>query len=174
MNPRFQKAFDKLEQQRQLVAGLIKDLPENVYTASASGKWSIAQIMAHLLTSETLTVGYMKKKSLGIDKLRDSGLRHVLTLQLLKVSQRGPFRFTAPKIVVENTPKPLPPEEAIECWDKSRSELQQFLETISDKHSRRLIYKHPIAGMLDGEQALRFMYEHVNHHLPQIKRLLKP
>ncbi|HNC28695.1 MAG TPA: DinB family protein, partial [Cyclobacteriaceae bacterium] len=57
-------------------------------------------------------------------------------------------------------------------WDKARHELNNFLNSIADRHSRRLIFKHPVAGMLDVRQSVAFMYEHVRHHLPQIKRLL--
>lgn len=152
---------------------MIEDLPEEKYATSINGKWSIAQIIAHLLVSESMSVGYMKKKSLGIEALRDSGLKQEILSLILKISQRGPFRFNAPNVVVENTPQTLSREEAVKRWDKSRNELREFLETISDKHSRKLIYKHPIAGMLNTEQALKFLYEHVNHHLPQILRLLK-
>lgn len=173
MNIHFQKAFDKLEHQRKQIVELIENLSEETYTTSVNGKWSIAQIMAHLLVSESMSVGYMKKKSLGIETLRNSGLKHDILSVVLKISQRGPFRYSAPKVVVDNTPPKLSLEEAIARWDKSRNDLREFLETISDKHSKRLIYKHPIAGMLNTKQALKFMYEHVNHHLPQILRLLK-
>lgn len=172
MHSHFQEAYDKLERQRQQLLGRIKDLPEDVYATAPKGKWSIAQIITHLLTSERLSVGYMKKKSLGIETLPDSGLKQVIVSGILKISQRVPFRYKAPAVIVENTPEALPAEEVIRDWDKSRNDLKQFLESIPSKHYRRLIFKHPIAGMLNAEQALKFMYEHINHHLPQIHRLL--
>lgn len=172
MNSTLQKAFDKLEHQRQQLVELIKNLPEEDYAYAPAAKWSIARIVAHLITSEVLSVGYMKKKSLGIEKLQNSGLRQAILSRMLTISQRGPFRFKAPGIVVASTPEALSLKEALARWDQSRDELKQFLETITDQHHRKLVYKHPIAGMLNAEQAVRFMYEHVNHHLPQIKRLL--
>lgn len=93
---------------------------------------------------------------------------------LLKVSQRIPvLKFKAPKVVVEHTPEALSLEEITDRWNRSRTDLKQLLESIPEKHSRRLIYKHPIAGMLDAGQAVKFMYEHIRHHSPQIKSLLK-
>lgn len=172
MNPHFQKAYNKLEHQREQIVERIKNLPEEVYASSPTGKWSIAQIVTHLLTSERLSIGYMKKKSLGIDSLKNSGIRQVIVSGLLKISQRVPFRYKAPGVIVTNTPEALRAEEIIARWDKSRAGLKEFLEGIPEKHSRRLIFKHPVGGMLNAEQALKFMYEHVNHHLPQIKRLL--
>jgi hypothetical protein len=115
----------------------------------------------------------MKKKALGIDTLADSGIRQAVLSTLLKVSQRIPFRYKAPKAIVDNTPETLSLSELISSWDKSRNNLKSFLETIDDKHVRRIIFKHPIGGRLDAKQAMEFMYEHINHHLPQIKSLLK-
>lgn len=173
MSPYFQKAFNSLEHQRELIFSMIKDLPQDVYTTAPAGKWSIAQILMHLLTGERLSIAYMKKKSLGVDSLKNSGVKQSMLSILLKISQRIPnLKFKAPKVIVDNTPEALPLDELISRWKKSRNDLEQFLEGIPEKHSRKLIYKHPIAGMLNAGQALKFMYEHVHHHLPQIKRLL--
>ena len=172
LDPNFQKTYDKLERQREQILSVIKNLPEDVYRNSPSGKWSVAQIVTHLFTAERLSIGYMKKKSLGIETLKNSGVKQVLVLGILKISQRIPFRYKAPRVIVENTPEAFSVEESITQWNKSRSDLKIFLEGIRKEHSRRLIFKHPIAGMLNAEQAMRFMYEHINHHLPQIKRLL--
>lgn len=172
MNPIFLSVYNKLELQRTILLDRVKDLPADKFNLSSAGKWSIAQIVTHLLTSERLSIGYMKKKSLGIEALKDSGLKQTLVSGILKISQRLPFRYKAPNVIVESTPEALSVEEIITRWNKSRSDLKQFLESINEKHSRRLIFKHPVGGMLNAEQAMKFMYEHIHHHLPQINRLL--
>jgi uncharacterized damage-inducible protein DinB len=173
LDPHFQKLFDKFERQRGQIIDIIKNLPEDVYKNSPTGNWSIAQIVTHLLTSERLSIAYMKKKSLGIETLKDSGLKQGIISAMLTISQRIPVRYKAPKVIVENTPEALSIEDLSGPWDKSRNDLKQFLENFPSKHSRRLIFKHPVGGMLNAEQALKFMYEHVNHHLPQISKLLQ-
>jgi len=172
LHPNLQIAYEKLEHQRKQIVESIKNLPEDIYKTAPDGKWSIAQILMHLLTAERLSIAYMKKKSLGIDGLKNSGIKQKLVAVLLKISQRGPFRFTAPKVIVENTPEALTCDELIARWEKSRADLKQFLESIPVNHTRKLIYKHPLVGMLDATQGINFMYEHIHHHLPQIKRLL--
>lgn len=172
MNTTFQKSFDKLERQRLQIVDQVSKLSEEAFNFSPPGKWSVAQILTHLLTSERLSVGYMKKKSLGIEKLKDSGVKHAVVSVMLKISQRIPVRYKAPNVIMGNTPQALSIEELTTRWNKSRSELKEFLESIREDHSRRLIFKHPVGGMLNTEQAVKFMYEHVNHHLPQINRLL--
>lgn len=172
MNPVFQKSFEKLQDQQKQLLDTIKDLPEDVYTHAPAGKWSIAQIVTHLLASEKLSIAYMRKKSLGIERLNDSGLKHAIMLGVLKISQRIPFRYKAPRVIVENTPAAFSKVDAIRQWNDVRVDLKKFLESIAQQHTKRLIFKHPIAGMLNAKQAMDFMHEHINHHLPQIKRLL--
>lgn len=168
------KTFDALEQQRASLTEAVNAVSDEVYFRSPSAKWSIAQVIAHIITSERLSLMYMRKKSLGIETLKDSGVKQSLVFMLLKISQRVPLRYRAPKAVVDNTPEALSKEEAFARWEKARQELRDFLDTIPEKHGHRLIFKHPVGGMLDVRQAVGFMYEHVRHHWPQIKRLLNP
>lgn len=138
----------------------------------ATNKWSVNEILTHLLTSEQLTLAYLRKKSLGVSGLKNSGLSERVRWIILKVSQRVPLRYTAPKHVVANTPKALPLEDLNARWTETRRELGEFLNTVADENIKKLIYKHPVAGRFDVVQCLMFMREHCNHHLPQIKRLL--
>lgn len=174
MTTSLRKTFDLLEQQRADLTKTIETFSDEVYFRSSFAKWSIAQIIAHIITSEHLSLMYMRKKSLGIDTLKDSGIKQSIVFMMLKISQRIPLRYRAPKAVVDNTPQAFSKEEAFVRWEKSRQELKDFLDSIPEKHGHRLIFKHPVGGMLDVRQAVGFMYEHVRHHWPQIKRLLKP
>ena len=174
MNIFFQPIFNELEQQRHKIIDLVKDLPAEKFNHSPSaGKWSIAQILTHILVAERLSVIYMRKKSQGVDQLQDSGLSAQVRLILLKVSQRIPtLKFKAPKVVLENTPPTLSFDELVATWEKQRSDLKTFLDGISEKNIKKEVYKHVFAGRLDARQGMIFLREHVNHHLPQIKRLL--
>ena len=174
MNAQFQTAFHTLEQQRINIIDRVKNLsPEAFDRQPAPGKWSIAQILTHILTAERMTLGYMKKKSQGIDQLMDSGIIQSVLLVLLKISQRIPnIRYRAPRVIVTNTPDSLSFEELSKNWESVRNDLKIFLESIEEKNARKLVFKHPFAGRLDARQAVIFMHEHVYHHWPQIKRLL--
>lgn len=138
----------------------------------APGKWSISQILTHILTSERLSIGYMKKKSQGIDQIKNSGPVESMRLWLLILSQRIPVKYNAPKVLVQNTPEALPLEELIPKWNSVREELKTFLDSIEEKNVRKVIYKHPFAGRLDAQQAMVFLKEHINHHTPQIDRIV--
>lgn len=115
----------------------------------------------------------MKKKMLGIDQLRNSGIAGSLRFTLLQLSQRIPnLKFRAPNVVMANTPQALPMDELISQWDALRNDLKALLESIEEKNVKKAIYKHPLAGRLDAAQATTFFCEHARHHWPQIKRLM--
>jgi uncharacterized damage-inducible protein DinB len=173
MNVVLRGVFEKLETEREQILQTIESLTEEHYGTSLNSRWSISQILTHLITSERLALRYMKKKSLGIAQLPNSGWIEPMKLVLLRASQRLPLRYKAPQTIIDHTPAALTLAETKQQWPTSRLELQQFLESIDEKNVHKLIFKHPIAGKLNVIQGVAFLREHQLHHLPQIKRLLK-
>jgi hypothetical protein len=172
MDEKLRNLIKKLEHQRKQIIDEVSLISPEQYHKRVKGKWSIAMILTHLVTSERLSLGYMKKKSLGIDTAGETGWAESIKSLLLTISQHLPFRFKAPKAVLESTPPALSFESLTKEWSTLRAELIAFVETIEQKHIHKKIYKHPVAGRLNIIQALRFSREHIIHHLPQIKRLL--
>ena len=172
MNSALQQLFENLETQRTSLLNEIKHSPEKLNN-HVPGKWSTNQILSHLITAEQLSINYIKKKIQGIQTLENTGFLEELKMLTLKVSQRLPLKFKAPKLVVENTPAFDSVEQIEIAWTKTRNELKELLSRIADDQIKRKIYKHPIAGKLNIHQALRFFGEHIIHHQPQIKKLLK-
>jgi hypothetical protein len=173
MKAKLLHVFHQIEKERAILLKEISGVSdEKYYFIPAPGKWSVAQILTHILTAERMSLAYMKKKALGINTAGDAGILEPLKLVILKISQRLPFRFKAPKRVIENTPSPLPLSVLEAEWQQVRDELKQFLEHLEDAHVNRKIYKHPVAGRLNIRQAMEFFNEHVQHHWPQVRRLL--
>ncbi|MDH4090605.1 MAG: DinB family protein [Cyclobacteriaceae bacterium] len=173
MNTKLQYRFDQLEEDRIRLLDALSKYPETRFDyKSEPTRWSINQILIHLLTSEQLTLAYLKKKSLGINQLRNSGPIESVKITLLTIFQRMPFKFKAPTLVAQHTPNPVPLRDLAERWSLSRIELKQFLESIHANNVHKLIFKHPVAGRFDAVQCLIFMREHFRHHVPQINRLL--
>jgi uncharacterized damage-inducible protein DinB len=153
MNKSLLTYFAQLEQQKDNLLNELSSLSIEKLNSAPAGKWSIAQIVAHLITAERLSIQYMQK------------------LIVLIISQRLPLRFKAPKLAKESTPTLSTLPELTAQWDSVRADLKQLLEKIPDHLVKRKIYKHVFAGKLNSRQALIFFREHFIHHLPQIQRL---
>jgi uncharacterized damage-inducible protein DinB len=173
VNSNLQKLFDLLELQRASILNEIKPLSTETLNKHVPGKWSLNQVLAHIISSEQLSVKYLKKKIQGIDETTNTGLIEELKMLVLVVSQRLPLKFKAPKMVVENTPQYLTAAQLEQAWNQTRGELTEVLNQFKDQHLKRKIYKHPFAGKLNIQQMLHFFSEHIIHHQPQIKKLLK-
>ena len=135
------------------------------------GEWSVAQVVEHLLASETGTLGYMKKKSSGgWDALEDAGEDHHASSAAINTRLESNERYKAPDVLPEPT-NAIALEVLIEKWNTLRTELLDFVSTIEPEHFHKLIFRQPAAGMLTVLHALEFMDAHLRHHLPQIKRI---
>ena len=173
MNSKLQHLFDVLEHDRIKLFATLKSIPPEKLQQSPEGKWSVHQILSHLITAEKLSVMYLHKKILGIKEADDTGLWEEVKILLLQVSQRLPLKFKAPQNVVDNTPLHLNFNEITTDWEKTRAELKALLEKLDDTQIKRKIYKHFFAGRLNIQHALIFLREHIIHHQAQINRLLK-
>ncbi len=173
MNARLQKLFNKLEEDRIKLFKEVEKLSPEQFQHSENGKWSVQQILSHLYIAEKLSLQYIAKKVLGIKDADRSGLAEELKMILLKLSQRLPFKFKAPRALNELTPSGLSFEQLRDEWESEREQLKIFLEKFEPEHLDKKIYRHVRAGLLNIQHALIFFREHYIHHLPQIKRLMK-
>jgi uncharacterized damage-inducible protein DinB len=175
MNSQLQKLYNQIENQRDDILKHIENLSrEELNRRPFPGKWSISEIISHLITAEQLSVNYIRKKIQGVDKTQDSGLWEEGKMLVLKVSQRiEGLKFRAPQYVKKSTVVHSDLETLKTEWMKTRNEFKKLLETIEDKHLKRKIYKHVVAGYLNIRHALLFFGEHVTHHTPQIKKITR-
>lgn len=173
MNSTFEKWFSLIEKDRIELTDILEKTPkEKLEKQPQPGKWSIAEILSHLITADRLSLGYMKKKSQGIELVDDAGWFEELKMLIFIASQRLPINYKAPSGVLKNTPENLDVNEQLNQWELIRKEYDEFLTKIPAPYVKRKIYKHPIMGRVDAKLCLQSIYEHYHHHLPQIKRLL--
>jgi hypothetical protein len=174
VHPSLQRNFERLQTDTKLLLKEVSSLSSLTYHhRPEEGKWSISQILTHLLTSERMSLAYMKKKSLGIDHLKNAGVVEYFKFLLLTFSQRIPLRYKAPRKVLEQTPAPLSYGDLVRQWEAQRHELRDFLEKIQENNIRKKIFRHPRVGMLDANHAVQFLAEHLHHHHPQIKSIIE-
>ena len=65
MNNKLKVLYEQLEDDRtRLMAELSKASGDTLSLKPSKDKWSVNEILTHLVTSEQLTIRYLKKKSL--------------------------------------------------------------------------------------------------------------
>jgi len=173
LNNSLQKKFDQLEVQRSDLQQLYSLLPQEKLNSHPDGKWSIAQIISHLIASERTSVNYLNKKILGINQAPSTGIVEAVKMIIFIISQRLPLKYKAPKVIAEKTEQFDTVEKLNAEWKKTRAELAAVLERFQDDQLQRKIFRHPVVGLINIQQALRFLSEHTRHHTPQVKNLLK-
>jgi uncharacterized damage-inducible protein DinB len=172
MNIKLQTLYDSIEKDRRNLIDRLRTVSPETLNHQPSGKWSINQIIAHIITAEKMSVMYLTKKIQGIDETEDSGFIQELKMVALIISQRLPLKFKAPRVVVENTSSSTDLKQLEQDWNIARNELKGILEKIVDNQVNRMVYKHVRAGRLNIKHALIFFREHIVHHQPQIQKLI--
>jgi hypothetical protein len=134
--------------------------------------WSIRQVIQHIMFSEGGTLGYMKKKSSsGWENLDVTGEEHLHNGSALNSRLQTNERYKAPAVLPEPENN-VSVSDALLHWDKLRSDLLDFLEGIEEVHFNKLVFRQPAAGMLNVIQTLDFLTNHLNHHIPQVQRIV--
>lgn len=175
MNHRLHVRLEQLEQATNRLLQSVEALGDKAHQSPAAGQWSAAQVVHHLLVSETGIGDYIDKKVEQAEGLEKAGLVHTAKSLLLRALLRLPFlKFKAPSRLKALTPTEVPPlPELREQWASVRRRLEQTLNEYPSKLLNRAIFKHPRSGMLTIYQTLDFMVDHVLHHQRQVERIAK-
>ncbi|MFA6955656.1 MAG: DinB family protein [Thermoanaerobaculia bacterium] len=172
MNERIGVRFEKLEVIRRGVESRIDGLaPESLNRQPEPGRWSVAQVISHIVLAETRTVGYVSKKRSDPSQLRPARLKQKLMAKLIVAAMNAPFSFRAPEVVA-TVPDNSDPGELRAQWARVRAELASLLDSIPDSLLGTCLFKHPYAGPMTLEAALDFMVAHASRHARQIERIL--
>jgi len=173
MDSKLESRFNKLENSRlQLFAKLEKKDESELNFHPGKYKWSVIQVMHHLIITEQLSTGYINKKLTYRTNIKKSGLGAAIRFFVLKSMLQMPFRFKAPKIVSE-VPDNGNFKETKNQWDQVRKEMRELLDNLPEEFLNKNIFKHAIAGKMNIYQTLSFMEEHFKHHVKQIDRIMK-
>ncbi|MBL7850522.1 MAG: DinB family protein [Cyclobacteriaceae bacterium] len=175
MHPTLQTLFNQIEDRREAILNSFRSLSEEqLNQRPRDGQWSAAEVLNHLVTAERLSVAYIQKKVQGLSELPRTGWWDDFKMGLLIISQRMPgLKFKAPRRVVENTTRMTSLAEIEVAWKAVREDLKMLLESLPEQESDRKIYRHPAVGYLNIRHALIFFREHLIHHAPQLRALLK-
>ncbi|TGD80791.1 DinB family protein [Hymenobacter wooponensis] len=175
MNNRLHIRFEQLEQATTRMLNSVAELGEKAYQAPGEKQWSAAQVVQHLVISETAIGQYLEKKLLQEEGHQRAGIGTFLKSKLLRLALRLPFtRFRAPSFLDKLMPATAPPLSDLRAeWEAVRRRMERLLNEFPGKLVNHAIFKHPRSGMLTIQQTLDFMLDHILHHQQQIERIKK-
>lgn len=172
MHATLARRFDRLEAARARVLDTLAGRePFALNRAPAPGKWSALQVLEHVVTSEALTLGYIRKKMQAGTALPRAGVTSRLRLLALEATLASPLRFRAPAAVAGVSPA-IDPAALRARWDGVRGEWRGLLEAFPAELLDRLVFRHPRAGRMSLEHAVGTLEAHLAHHVPQVERAL--
>jgi hypothetical protein len=158
--------LDKLDYELDEVVKDLKAQTDQVHV-SPEGKWSPAQILHHLYTSEFGTVNYLKKK-IEAENVPSAGVRGFLASLLLKRALKNKNKkYKAPKVLGEMPEKPEFEKLQMDFLSL-RKELRSVLGRFDKRMAKKAYFKHPVAGRMNIYQTLSFLEDHFDRHKKQI------
>lgn len=173
MGKQLENQFKKFEQDRKALLDSLKAVAnDKLAQAPSPDKWSVIQILNHLVMAEYGTFGYMKKKILAVDSLEKAGFSSWLGVQFIKLYLALPLKTKAPKGIDQPAGNEKL-EEVVAKWDKLRANWYEFLSQIKDDDLEKALFKHPFGNRLNIYQTIEFCDAHFKKHEKQIKNILK-
>lgn len=138
--------------------------PENLARRPVPGKWSILEIVEHLVISEREVVRFPAGPA------RPRRLKHRFAYWAVFFVLRFRVRVKVP------SPKMLPQgewslSEARRQWDENLAQIRAYAAGLGHPELRRAVFRHPVAGPITLGQALTLGLLHLEDHTRQIRRL---
>ena len=158
------------KRRRQLFDRLAGLDPDFLSRRPREGRWSMIQVMCHLIRAEELSLSYIQKKVDKPEGLPDVTVSGWLRVLWLAVALRSPLRIKAPAAAAD-VPEREDLAKTRRRWDEVRSQWRVLLERFPPELKRKGVLRHPFAGRMTLAQALAFTAEHVRHHEKQIEAI---
>ena len=175
MPPKIAKHFDQMDADLTSLLKVLNNYSEKTLNKKpAENKWSILQIMHHLILAEGYGQSYVKKKLSYNPELKKAGIMAFLRKSVAIHYLKSPFRIKAPEAVGdEYLPEYASFWETAKKWKQQREDLRILFESMPPDIFDKEVYNHPLAGRLTLEGLLAFYQSHFARHRKQIDKILK-
>lgn len=171
MHPDLKEKFVLLEKNKAYYFKILDQYsPDQLIFSEGEGKWSILQLIDHLIKVESQTLQFM----LNFDFSRKDeklGLKASFNALLLRLALKSSIKFKVPAKVL--LPQQKEKTFLVDEWDALRVKFENYLESFPTTKMDNFIFIHPSSGKLNIIQTLKFLKEHLAHHRAQIKRISK-
>lgn len=159
-----------IEDKRDRLLAWVERLdPELVTTPPAPGKWSIHEIVEHLVLAEESVMGNVS--SLDERAPRRRRLRGRLLYWLVMFI----LRFRIPVEVPDSSMLPsgeLSLDEIRARWTRNHARLRHWLEGLSADDARKAYFRHPVVGGMTAAQSLLMLDVHLDRHIRKMRAMV--
>lgn len=173
MKKEFTKRYSDLETMRKTLFNDLKKYSDEVInTKPEPNKWSVVEVLLHLIAAEEATLSYLQKKTMDTSIAKKSGLNSKIKYMLLQVAFNIPAKYKAPSVTKPKASKATL-HELDEKWAKIRSETMAILEKLKDEDFSKELWLHPVTGKMSLMQMVDFLTMHFQRHQLQVVNTLK-
>lgn len=167
------QAFQKMESEREsIIAEMRNYSADQLVSKPSENEWSVAEVIMHLVVAESGALAYMRKK-LEFGGHRKATASSSFKQKLLNFAISLPIKFKAPKVAQIEEGEKITFNEAADKWFSVRQELLAEYDKMDDELASHELFKHPAAGKLSALQSVKFMRQHMNRHVKQIRNTIK-
>ena len=168
------KQLQHLDVELSELLKVLKDYSERTLNKRpAENKWSVLQVMNHLILVEGYGKAYVEKKLSFNPELKKAGLGGSWRKIVMNAAVKIPIKINAPAPVSgDNLPEESSFWETAKKWKQQREELRAFLESLPVEHFNKELYKHPLAGKMSLYGLMDFNVAHFKRHRKQINKIL--
>jgi hypothetical protein len=144
--------------------------PEQLHFKPGAGKWSLLQIIEHLVLAEISVLNCRPdlQRPIAAPKRLFNAFNYLLVVGVLKLG--------IPVPVVSSDMEPqgdLSLSSLYRQWDTNRQKLKRHMQAPPSDLKNRLLFCHPVAGPLTLKKTLHVGRLHFHSHRSQIDRNIK-
>lgn len=162
------RSLKRLDSVHHKLLAAVSPLEPEVFSQQPSeSEWSVAEIVQHLCLVEERVIKDLER-AIAKEPQNVGFLKRLIPTSI--VSSRL-LRVKSPKAV---TPvAALEKDVAIDNFNRARSSLKELCAAHGHDRFRKLVFKHPFLGDIDGVATISFIGYHEQRHYKQIREVLK-
>ena len=145
--------------------------PERLSTRPLPGKWSILEIIEHLVVAESEILENLPDPSHLTERTRNLKSRFTYPIVMFVLRYRIPVKVPSRRMIPHGKTSLVALRHR---WDESQGWFKSYIESLQEADFARTIFQHPVAGPLNVVQTVRMGELHLEIHARQIKKLLRP
>ena len=142
--------------------------PAKLVARPRAGKWSILEIIEHLVLAERAVLQGLPELSRLSARERKLKHRFAYLIVMFVLRYGIPVQVPSPEMVPQGD-RSL--GELRRLWNENQDWLGKYIRGLDQNGLRRAVFEHPVAGPLTVGQAVHMDQIHLDTHVRQIRKL---